>query len=420
MSQVIELLKQRYLDSLKKDSELFVGIELEYPIVNLSGQATDIGVSKKLLTYLAKNLPFRVEKYDDEYQPIQLFHPETGDCILFEVSYNLLEFAFGKVRKIQEVEKRFTTYLTLIQSFLAQYNHALQGEGIHPSWSLNDNQAVRTPRYRLLTDFLKLAPSYPERNFHHFTDYGGFICGSQVQLDVSPTNYLRVLNAFNQLEPVKAYLFANSPFSGADWQTRVARDIFWERSMHGYFPENVGLYTKSFDNSQAYLDYLSLSSLFYVLRKGELYYFPPIRVKDYFNQAVVIGYNSFGEKYCFKPDPADLNNHRTYHYQALTTRGTVEFRSACCQPINRTFLVAAFHLGLLVNLDKLEELLIKTDFYRIQSGSISDLRKKYASIHLSPKDFQFIQSFTQQVLTCAREGLLARGYGEEKFLTNLT
>lgn len=34
------------------------------------------------------------------------------------------------------------------------------------------------------------------------------------------TNYLRVINAFTQIEAAKAYVFANSEFTGADWDTK--------------------------------------------------------------------------------------------------------------------------------------------------------------------------------------------------------
>ena len=44
-----------------------------------------------------------------------------------------------------------------------------------------------------------------------------------------------------KLKQFKAYLFANSEFTGADWDTKISRDIFWEESMHGIYPENVGV-----------------------------------------------------------------------------------------------------------------------------------------------------------------------------------
>ena len=65
-------------------------------------------------------------------------------------------------------------------------------------------------------------------------------------MDVSKSNYLRVINAFTQIEAVKAYLFANSEFLGADWNTKISRDIFWEESMHGIYPENVGVNARLF------------------------------------------------------------------------------------------------------------------------------------------------------------------------------
>ena len=61
-----------------------------------------------------------------------------------------------------------------------------------------------------------------------------------------------------------------------------------------------------------------------------------------------------GMRFLFPLKRRILKPHRSYQYQDLTTRGTVEFRSVCTQPLDRTFASAAFHLGLLVNLDKLE------------------------------------------------------------------
>ena len=47
--------------------------------------------------------------------------------ILFEVSYNIIEFAFAKASRIAEVEERLGTYLSMIQPNLRDHNHELQG-----------------------------------------------------------------------------------------------------------------------------------------------------------------------------------------------------------------------------------------------------------------------------------------------------
>ena len=40
-----------------------------------------------------------------------------------------------------------------------------------------------------------------------------------------------------KLKAAKAYLFPNSEFSGADWDTENFGDIFWEESMVVSYPE---------------------------------------------------------------------------------------------------------------------------------------------------------------------------------------
>ena len=142
MSRSVDLLKKRYLENIKEKPDLFVGIELEYPIVNLEGKATDTEVVKSLFRYLPSVLGFTIEKVDDFGSPIQLLDPVSQDTILFEVSYTTIEFAFGRAETIQEVEERFRDYMDLIQKKLAEANHAVVGSGIHPYWEKNENQPV--------------------------------------------------------------------------------------------------------------------------------------------------------------------------------------------------------------------------------------------------------------------------------------
>lgn len=114
MSPSIQLLKDRYLKNIKENPDLYIGIELEFPIVHTKGQPTDIEVSKDLMRFLVDALSLEVEKVDQEGNPIQLVEPTSQDRILFEVSYTTLEFAFGRAHKIQEVEGRFQAYMKVI------------------------------------------------------------------------------------------------------------------------------------------------------------------------------------------------------------------------------------------------------------------------------------------------------------------
>ena len=412
--QAIKLLKEKYLSNMKEDSELFVGVELEFPIVETNGNKTNIEVTKNLFRILANLSDFEVEKIDDNQNPIQLIHCSSKDRILFELSYNTIEFAFERARSINEVAKRFEDYLKIIQPILQENNHEIQGHGIHPLWKENDNSPVKIERYKMLMAFLALNGTGMKT--HSYPSYGAFICGNQVQLDVRRDNYLRIINAFNKIEAAKAYLFSNSEFSAEAWDTKIARDIFWEESLHGYYKENVGIYPKDYQSEEEFFNNLARTAIFTATREGKSYYFKPIRVEDYLDQKEITAYTADGNEKIIKPVKEDLKQHRSYQFQDLTARGTVEFRSVCTQPLETTFAPIAFELGLFVELEKLENFLEDSSFFKNEEQDYRKLRKKYSKKILSKEEKEAIQSFSKDLLDIAEAGLMKRGYGEEKFL----
>lgn len=412
--QAIKLLKEKYLSNMKEDSELFVGVELEFPIVETNGNKTNIEVTKNLFRTLANLSDFEVEKIDDNQNPIQLVHCSSKDRILFELSYNTIEFAFERARSINDVAKRFEDYLKIIQPILQENNHEIQGHGIHPLWKENDNSPVKIERYKMLMAFL--AMNGTGMKTHSYPSYGAFICGNQVQLDVRRDNYIRIINAFNKIEAAKAYLFSNSEFSAEAWNTKIARDIFWEESLHGYYKENVGVYPKDYQSEEEFFNNLARTAIFTATREGKSYYFKPIRVEDYLDQIEITAYTADGNEMIINPVKEDLKQHRSYQFQDLTARGTVEFRSVCTQPLETTFAPIAFELGLFVQLEKLESYLEDSLFFKNEEQDYRKLRKKYSKKNLSEKEKKAIQSFSKDLLDIAKAGLIKRGYREEKFL----
>lgn len=412
--QAIKLLKEKYLSNMKEDSELFVGVELEFSIVEIHGNKTNIEVTKNLFRTLANLLDFEVEKMDDDQNPIQLVHRSSKDRILFELSYNTIEFAFERARSINEVAKRFEDYLKIIQPILQEDHHEIQGHGIHPQWQENDNSPVKIERYKMLMAFL--AMNGTGMKTHPYPSYGAFICGNQLQLDVRRDNYIRVINAFNKIEAAKAYLFSNSEFSAEAWDTKITRDIFWEESLHGYYKENVGIYPKGYQSEEEFFNNLARTAIFTATREGKSYYFKPIRVEDYLDQKEITAYTADGNEKIINPVKEDLKQHRSYQFQDLTARGTVEFRSVCTQPLETTFAPIAFELGLFVELEKLESYLEDSSFFKNEEQDYRKLRKKYSKKILNKKEKEAIQSFSKDLLDIAKAGLMKRGYKEEKFL----
>ena len=416
MQDSIDILKERYLANIKENPDLYIGIELEFPIVNLEGGATDTRVTKALLARLNADYGFIVERRDLDGNPVQLKASDSEDRILFEVSYNILEFAFEKAKIIQEVEIRFNHYLDIIQQILRKDHHELQGHGLHPFWKENDNQPVKYPRYQMLMQYLALSEKIGGDFFHRHPDYGSYICGSQVQLDVSRANFIQVINAFNQIEAAKAYFFANSELITEDFRTKIARDRFWEESMHGFLVENVGVNPYDFKDEEDFFNYLNNTAIFNAEREGDTYYFPPIAAGEYLKQEQIKGYNLSGKESLVSPSVDDFHYHRSYQYQDLTTRGTIEFRSTCAQPLNRTFAPAAFHLGLLANLEEVTAYLKDCDFFKLEGRAYKDLRRKYSQIDLTQREQDAIRSFASDLLHLAIKGLKIRKKGEERYL----
>ena len=412
--QAIKLLKEKYLSNMKEDSELFVGVELEFPIVETNGNKTNIEVTKNFFRTLANLSDFEVEKIDDDKNPIQLVHRSSKDRILFELSYNTIEFAFERANTINEVAERFEAYLKIIQPILQENNHEIQGHGIHPLWKENDNSPVKIERYKMLMAFLAMNGTGMKK--HSYPSYGAFICGNQLQLDVRHDNYIRIINAFNKIEAAKAYLFSNSEFSAEAWDTKIARDIFWEESLHGYYKENVGIYPKDYQSEEEFFNNLARTAIFTATREGKSYYFKPIRVEDYLDQKEITAFTADGNEKIINPVKEDLKQHRSYQFQDLTARGTVEFRSVCTQPLETTFAPIAFELGLFVQLEKLESYLEDSLFFKNEEQDYRKLRKKYSKKNLSEKEKEAIQSFSKDLLDIAKAGLIKRGYREEKFL----
>ncbi len=105
MSRSVELLKKRYfLKNIKENLDLFIGIELEYPIVNLEGKAKKVKLLRISFWYLTHQywaLPKKWMILGIQFSCLI----QSQDTILFEVAYTTIEFAFESPESIQEVEE---------------------------------------------------------------------------------------------------------------------------------------------------------------------------------------------------------------------------------------------------------------------------------------------------------------------------
>lgn len=263
--------------------------------------------------------------------------------------------SFGKEENLFEIQKRFDVYYRYLQEIFRLYNYTLMGMGINPYRVYNKNEPIPNGRYRMLYHHLSSYPMYGNlpMYFHSYPKFGMFSSASQVQLYANYNDLPRLINVFSELEPIKAVLFSNSVLTGDHEEYICCRDIFWENSTHGINPHNIGMYNQKFENVEEIVNYISTTSIYCVERVGEYINFSPILFSDYLKlEGIVVEYYENGRyrKILVQPSVYDIEYLRTFKFEDITYRGTIEFRSVCCQPISDSMVVAAFHLGIKNNL----------------------------------------------------------------------
>ena len=297
--------------------------------------------------------------------------------------------------------------------------------GINPNADINHNKPIQNERYRMLYHYLH---SYPQHTaevpmrFHERPDFGTFTSASQVQLDVGYDELTDVINVFGLLEPYKSALFANSYLPDYP-QFLCVRNMLWEHSMQGYNPHNVGMFAQKLSSVDELVDYIGTQSIYCTMRGGKYIDFTPLTIDEYFSRDNIVGEFFDGESYrkiSFTPEKEDLDHLRTFKFEDLTFRGTIEYRSSCCQPFSDAMTVAAFHTGLKENLGLLKELLENDRVIYSHGFSAPELQDMLSRRRLPDYiDGEQLEQQLKNILDLAAFGLKKRGLGEEILLSPL-
>lgn len=424
-SLVREKLYQKYIEPTKKKRQEYVGIEVELPILNLDREAVDFEKIHALTDRFMEQFQFQVMGRDDEGNIYAVEKPENGDILSYDCSYNNLELSLGKEKDLHRLSERFTQYYSWMQQELAGYHYTLTGMGVNPYRNYNRNVPIPNGRYRMLFHHLSSYPDYADlpMYFHAYPAYGMFSSASQVQLDVDYEQLPMAIRAFSKLEPVKALLFNNSVLTGEHEELACCRDMFWENSTHGINPHNIGMFDAEIEDVDDLMAYIESTSMYCVEREGKYIHFPPVPVMEYFAKDSVEGqYYADGayHKITVEPEIADLEYLRTFKFVDLTFRGTIEFRSVCCQPIADVMTVSAFHVGLKNQLEEVDGLFWEDHVLYHHGYSATELRRLLVRRELpSFVDKDALYGLAAQVVDLAKRGLQKRGYGEEIYLEPL-
>ena len=292
--------------------------------------------------------------------------------------------------------------------------------GVNPYHELNRDIPIANGRYRMLLHHLQSYTKYGNAiPFHDTPNFGLFCAASQVQLDVQADTVVDTLNVFAKLEPLKALLFANSIYG----DLLCSRDHFWKHSLHGLNPHNVDTYETKLHSVDELIAYIRSMSIYCLERDGKYINFPPTPLEEYFSSESITGEYFDGQQYrsiTFAPQLSDIAYLRSYKFEDLTYRGTIEFRSVCEQPVSEIMAPAAFHAGLMEMVPELSALLDADKSIYQQGYSPAELRELFVCRELPDfLDKEAASALILQVLDLAKEGLKKRGMEEEHFLEPL-
>ncbi|MGN0494825.1 MAG: hypothetical protein ACI4GW_01220 [Lachnospiraceae bacterium] len=424
-SEIDMALYNKYIAPTKKNRKRCIGIEIEMPVVNRKGMAVDEHICIEVAKNFRQKFGFEPNGRDDNGEIYSMIHRGNGDDLSFDCAYSNLEISLGKGENLYKIKQRFEQYYLFLNDAFSKYDYTLTGMGINPHYNINHNQPIPNERYRMLYHHLHTYKAYennPEMSFCNRADFGTFTSASQVQIDVDYENLVDIINVFGGLEPYKALLFGNSYIEEyPDYM--IARNMLWEHSMQGYNPHNIGMYDKKLESVEDLLSYIKTTSIYCVMRNGKYVNFKPVPIDEYLKQEKVVGEYYDGEQYIpitIRPCIDDLEHLRSFKFEDLTFRGTIEFRSTCCQPISDSMTVAAFHIGLMEEIEKLK-ILLKTDNVIYNHGYTATELQKMLSMRELPEfiEKEALKKQLMTILDLATEGLAVRGYGEEKLLDSL-
>ncbi|MBR1739107.1 MAG: glutamylcysteine synthetase [Ruminococcus sp.] len=423
--QLSNALYEKYIAPTDKNRESFIGIEIELPVVDLSGRPVSEELVIKTADTFREHFGFDPEGKDADGNVNSMSDRESGDNLSFDCSYSNLELSLGKGRDLNVLHQRFKEYYSFLQGELRAHGYTLTGMGINPNYNINHNKPVPNERYRMLYHYLHSYHKYEDTikmRFHDRPDFGTFTSASQVQLDVRHDDLIDTLNVFGMLEPYKSLLFANSYLPEYP-DYLCARNMLWERSMQGYNPHNVGMFGEKLTSVEELIEYIKSQSVYCTMREGRYIDFQPVAVRDFFEKDKISGEYFDGKEYKktdFSPEGGDLQFLRTFKFEDLTFRGTIEYRSSCTQPIKDVMTVAAFHAGLAPKLGELKELIERDNTVYRHGYSAAELQNMLSLREIPPFiDKKGLTEQLSRIVALAEEGLRGRGMNEEHFLAPL-
>ena len=388
-----DIIKNRFITPLLNKKTGTIGTELEFPLINLNKEPVDKVKALSLLNYFLQK-GFKTEDTDTEGKPAFITN-KYGDCISFDNSYNNIEFSMNYGNNLCEISDRFYGYFKDAQNFLKQYNYIITGMGTNPYKKHITQNHVSYPVYNMVDEYLH---KFQNENTHNYPDFPAYLSSVQTHLDINTEDLPKTASLFAKIDFLRGLLFSNSPdfdFS----KTLCYRDYLWSKSAFGICKTNTGAVDEEYKTLDDIAESFYKRHMFNNIRNGKYTCFYPLNIKEYFENN----------------DEKDIEQFLSFRHIEITCRGTLEIRSDCTQPLEDAFAPPAFNLGIAHNIDKA---ILKTEELLNNKNLKNSYLRKCVSEGTGIKEFtvEQLSDYAHDMIKISEEGLLTRGFGEEKMI----
>jgi len=420
-NNLVDLLETEYFKRFSKyddldDSQRKIGLELEFPVLDINGNPPDIEVIHSLFDYIHEKFEWEPIFFKDIYYGVE--NLTQYEKLTFESGRVCIEYSSPPCKNIYELKKRVIQILDVIAEYLDHISYYLFCGGLSPNIHPNSDFALKIDCYHFLT----------EETRHHFVpedigkDYLAYLFTSHnsPHIDIGSRETIEVFNTLNALSGLQIALTVNSAIwkGMPNMEYKCLRNHFYEKmyphrsnfiTMPAYFPRN----------KREYIDYIlnvpplmisRNNSYLRILNKKSLY--------DFLKTSTCRASNSSGEETEVFPDYTDFffNEHYIWTNSRLRSKfGTIENRASCQQPQKDLFCVAALILGLISNKEEAQELVSSFPLSKWVEIYSRALKNGIMIFNQEIKEYNILEEY----LNIAYSGLKKRGCGEEKFLSAL-
>lgn len=393
-------------------SQRKIGIELKFPVVDREGKAVSYNVIRELWAFLQE---YGWKGITDRYTNEVVGVKKEGNIISNETGYCKLEISLSPEKNLIKISNKLNPILKRLTLFSKKDQIHILGYGIQPITPPSKKLYIKKERtlfWEKLFPSNKIIEKKDGCDVHLFT----VNASNQCHVEVDSREAVEALNIFNGLSGAQIALNGHSPIwkGGIDPRYKAASEILWDWWLPG--ENRTGMPKKRFDSLEDYIRTILNFKPIFIKRDGKV--FPLSAFSSFKNYYIskdgFFGKTTEGDYSLIVPEIEDIDLHQTFvWYDARLTRyGTIENRLNCEQPPEELMAISALTLGLVENLSKAKSLLSRYRWEDLKKARIDAIEKTLkAEIAGRP-----IIELCKEMVLLAKEGLLKRGLGEEKFL----